>query len=134
MAHWKTVGLLSIALCGALWIAPGAVNAADGYTLESMKLNSASDLVDVCTVEPTNDQYEAALAFCYGFFEGAIRYHQAITGSDTHKELVCAPSGTTRLQAVDVFVAYMQGNPQYANEEAIDAIFRALMARWPCDK
>ena len=41
-------------------------------------------------------------------FEGAIRYAEAIADSKYHKQLVCPPEGTTRLQAVHVFVEYMQ--------------------------
>ena len=72
------------------------------------------------------------MAFCYGFFEGAIRYDEAISGSVLHRKLVCNPSETTRHQAVDVFVSYINDNPQFEDEGTIDAIFRALMARWPC--
>jgi hypothetical protein len=132
MTQWRWIGILSIALWGALWIAPGNLAAASGYTIEDIKLKSAADLLNVCTVEPTHEHYQAATAFCYGFFEGAIRYHQAIAGPEPRKKLVCAPEGTTRLQAVDVFVSYLRANPQYATESAIDAIIRALMARWPC--
>ena len=134
MAHWRWVGILSIALLGTGWLAPATLNAAEGYTVEKLRLTSAGDLLDVCTVDATHEDHDAAIAFCYGFFEGAIRYHQAIIGADLNRELVCAPSDTTRLQAVDVFVSYLRANPQYATEETIDAIFRSLMARWPCTK
>jgi hypothetical protein len=120
-------------LLGAGGLVPTALVAAtDGYTLDDIKLSSAANLVDICTVDKTNEAYPATLGFCYGFFEGAIRYHEAISGADNARELVCAPEGTTRLEAVDVFVSFMRENPQYASEGTIDAIFRALMARWPC--
>jgi hypothetical protein len=113
-------------------MAPANLAAAEGFTIDDIKLKSAADLLHICTVAPDREHYGTALAFCYGFFEGAIRYHQAIAGPEPHKKLVCAPEGTTRRQAVDVFVSYLQANPQYAQESAIDAIIRALMARWPC--
>lgn len=132
MAHGKWIGTLVIALASAVWEAPAAKAAADGYTLDDVKLKSASELLDICTVPPANEHHDTALAFCYGFFEGAIRYHQAIAEPQPGKKLVCAPEGTTRRQAVDVFTNYLQANPQYGNEATVDAIFRALMARWPC--
>jgi len=133
MKSWRWIGVLSIALWGAGWMAPGNLYAAtDGYTLEDVKLTSAGALVDVCTIEPANEHYTAAMAFCYGFFEGAIRYAEAISGSVLHRKLVCEPPATTRLQAVEVFISYINDNPQFEDESAIDAIFRALMARWPC--
>jgi hypothetical protein len=133
MTQWRRTGILSVVLWGALCMAPGKlVAASDGFTLQDMKLQTAGALLDVCTIEPGHEHYDVARAFCYGFFEGGIRYDQAIAGADYHKDLVCEPEGTTRLQAVDVFVTYMKANPQYTDEGPIDAIFRALMAKWPC--
>ncbi|MDX2419039.1 MAG: Rap1a/Tai family immunity protein [Xanthomonadales bacterium] len=133
MTHWRWAGVLSIVLLGAGWIAPGSAHAGtDGYTLEDLKLDSAGDLMDVCTIDPTHEHYTAGLAFCYGFFEGAIRYDQAISGTDNYVDLVCSPDGTTRLQAVEVFVNYMSENQQYSDERPVDVIFRALIASWPC--
>lgn len=132
MTRRTRIGILSIALCGAGWIAPGSLQADNSFTIADLKLKSASELVDVCTVETTNPDYVAALAFCYGFFEGTIRYAEAISGPEAHKNLVCPPAGATRLQAVDAFVAYMKANPQHASERPVDAIYRALMPHWPC--
>ena len=129
------IGLLSLVVWTATAVVPAQVSAAtNGYTLEDIKLNSAGALVDICTVEPTNEHYPAALGFCYGFFEGAIRYHQAISGANANRHLVCAPEGTTRLQGVEEFVSFMAENPQYESEASIDAVIRALMARWPCSE
>jgi hypothetical protein len=36
------------------------------------------------------------------------------------------------VQGVQVFVDFMRENPQYDTEASIDAVIRALMARWPC--
>lgn len=131
MTAWRWIGILSIVAWGAL--TPLQLTAAtNGYTLEDVKLASAGDLVDICTVEPTHTDYSAAQGFCYGFFEGALRYHQVIANAQAQHKLVCAPEGTTRQQAVEVFVSFMQDNTQYESEASIDAIFRALMARWPC--
>lgn len=136
MNYRRWVGILSIALCGAGWTAAGNVYAdshvKDGYTIDDLELDSAGDLIDVCTIEMQHEHYEAALAFCYGFFEGAIHYNIAISSADEYVDLVCSPAGTTRLQGVEVFIAYMSENPQYETEAPIDAIFRALIAKWPC--
>lgn len=131
MAYWKWIGILSIVLWSAGWIAPGNLYA-DSFTLDDVKLKSAGELVDICTVDPGHEHYTAALAFCYGFFEGTIRYAEAISNAKDHRELVCPPAGTTRHQAVDVFVGFMKANSQYLNEGPVDAIYRALMPKWPC--
>jgi hypothetical protein len=133
MTGWKWMGILSLTLCSAGWIVPGNLYAGtDGFTLEDLKLRSAGDLLDVCALEQEDENYTAARAFCYGFFEGAIRYAEAISGSEHHRKLVCVPPGITRLQAVEVFVAYMGSNPQYAEESPVNAIYRALIPLWPC--
>ena len=103
-----------------------------GFTLEDLQLTSAGDLVDVCSVVPEDEHYPTAMAFCYGFFEGAIRYAEAITGASYHKKLVCAPDGTTRVEAVEVFVTYMNHNVEYLDDAPVDGIYRALIPRWPC--
>lgn len=131
MARWKWIGILSMALWGAGWLAPVSLFA-ETYSLEDVKLKTAGELVDTCTVDAGHEHYVAALAFCYGFFEGAIRYAEAISGPDFNRQLVCAPAGTTRSQAVAVFVSYMKENPQYVSEAPVDAIYRALMPKWPC--
>lgn len=133
MTTRRWMGILGMVLLGTGGLAPMTLFAAtDGYTVDDIKLKSAGNLVDICTVDTTNEAYPATLGFCYGFFEGAIRYHEAISGASSVRELVCVPDGTTRKQAVEVFISYMQENPQYQAEGSIDAIFRALMARWPC--
>ena len=136
MKYRRWIGVLSIVLGGVAWTAPGmlqaASNAGDGYTIEDLELDSAGDLVDVCTIETGHPDHDTALAFCYGFFEGAFHYDDAISASSNYIDLVCSPPGTTQQQAVEVFLTYMEANPRYYAEQPIDALFRALVAQWPC--
>ena len=104
-----------------------------GYTEADLILDWAGDLVDVCDIGVAHGHYETARAFCYGFFEGAIHYDEAISMTTQYVDMVCSPEGTTRVQAVDVFLRYMEANPQYRSEQPIDAIFRALVDEWPCE-
>jgi hypothetical protein len=114
-------------------MAPGNLYADTNIAVtKDLKLTSASDLLNICTHKPEQEDYTAAMSFCYGFFEGGIRYAEAIAGAHKQRELVCTPPGTTRLQAVDVYVDYMKANPQYMTEAPIDAVYRSLMAKWPC--
>lgn len=105
----------------------------DGYTLEDFNLGTASDLVDLCRLDKDHPDHVTARAFCYGFFEGGIHYAEAISTSPNFTKLVCAPPDTTRTEAVDVFMTYVQANPQYASKRPIDTIYRALVDKWPCD-
>jgi hypothetical protein len=51
-----------------------------------------------------------------------------------YNDILCSPEGVTRTQAATVFVQYLKDNPQYGIEPPIDAIFRALIAKWPCSE
>lgn len=131
MARWAWIGIPGMALLGAL--ASANLHADDNtFTIADLKLRTAGQLVDVCGIPSTHADYVAATAFCYGFFEGAIRYAEAIAGPDRSRTLVCPPAEATRLQAVEAFLAYMKSNPQYAQEGPVDGIYRALMPLWPC--
>jgi len=129
-------GIVGVAVLIAGWLVSGQLRAEtasnDGYTLEDFRLRAAADLVDVCTLEESHPHYETARGFCYGFFEGAANYHYTIAASPSYKKIVCATPETTRTDAVEVFITYVRSNPQYASEAPIDAIFRALVAKWPC--
>jgi hypothetical protein len=118
-------------MSGQLW---SQTKLSDGYSLEDFNLRTAADLVDICTLDQSHPDNVAARAFCYGFFEGGIQYAEAISTSPTFIKLVCSPPETTRTEAVDVFVAYVRANPQYASKRPIDTIYRALVAKWPCDE
>jgi hypothetical protein len=130
-------GIVGAAVLTAGWLVSGQLWAqtklSDGYTLEDFRLRTAADLVDVCTLEQNHFDHMAARAFCYGFFEGGTHYDDAMSSSPTHKKIVCDPPGTTRMETVEVFVSYVRTNPQYGSETPIDTIFRALVAKWPCE-
>jgi hypothetical protein len=130
-------GIAGVAVLTAGWLVSGQLRAAtvlsDGYTLEDYRLQDAANLVDVCTLGAGHPDHVTARGFCYGFFEGATHYHDTISMSPSYQKIVCAPTGATRTDAVEVFVAYIQANPQYGSEGPIDAIFRALVAKWPCE-
>jgi hypothetical protein len=136
MKYRGWVGILGIAVLGTGWLASGNLYAdvmtSDGYSVEDFKLHTANELVDICTIETKHPDHAIATAFCYGFFEGAVHYDEAIAGTEWYKDIVCNPADTTRTQAVTVFTQYIKANPQYGSEQPIDAIFRALVAKWPC--
>ena len=94
---WTSI--VGVAVLTAGWLVSGQLWAqtklSDGYTLEDFNLTTAANLVDICTLEQSHLDHMAARAFCYGFFEGGIHYDEALSGSPTHKKIVCDPPGTT---------------------------------------
>ena len=102
-----------------------------GYNLEDFQLRTAADLYDICTLPSSDPDHAVAKSFCYGFIEGAGHYDEALEAG-SKVQIVCAPASTTREQVVTQFVAYLRANPQYGTEAAVDAVFRAITAKWPC--
>ena len=136
MNYRRWMGILSIAVLSAGWLVSGNLqadtNKGGDYSLEDFDLDNADDLLDVCTLESGHPDHAIAMAFCFGFFEGATHYDDALADSAMASDIVCNPAGLTRTQAVATFVQYMKANPQYGVEPPIDAVFRALVAEWPC--
>jgi len=133
---WSAIVAIAVLTVG--WLVSGQLLAgtklSDGYSLEDFSLDTAADLVDICTLEKSHPDHVAAMAFCYGFFEGGTHYDDALSTSPSYRKLVCDPEGTTRTKAVEVFVEYVRANPQYGSKAPIDTIFRALVAKWPCEE
>lgn len=127
----------AMVIFSAGWLASANLQAApktsEGYSIDAYSLLSANDLVSVCSIEQNHPDYGLAIAFCYGFFEGAEHYDNAMSKAEWHDEIACIPDGVTRSDGVAIFVEYMNANPQYGSEPPVDAIFRALVTKWPCD-
>ena len=128
----SVVSLLTIALGAGSTQAAQATDS--GFTIADFRLNFAHELVDVCSVKAGKEHYDMAIAFCFGFFEGAVHYDEAISSLEWYRDLVCPPPEATRQQAVSVFIAYLGNNPDYASDQPVDVIFRSLVNKWPCDK
>lgn len=124
----------AIAVAAGLGFATTGAQAADSakYGLDDYTLNSAKDLYDLCTLPASHPDHAVAQAFCVGFFEGGIRLHDTLAKADDFPEIACAPDTATRKEVVDVFVAFAKANPQYHSEAPMDAVFRAVVNKWPC--
>lgn len=103
------------------------------YGLDDYELDSARDLLDVCTVSPLHDDHDVAKAFCVGFFAGGLHFHDAVSGTPNFPRIACAPKTTTREEVVDTFVTYVRGHTQYLTEPPMQTVFRAVVNKWPCD-
>lgn len=128
--------ILGVVVICSGWLISSGLHAAngssEGYSIEDLRMNTTADLVDVCTIEAVHADYTAALAFCYGFMDGVAHYDNAIANLDVIEDIVCIPANVTRKQAVAVFIAYIEANPQYGAEPPIDGLVRALVAEWAC--
>ena len=132
----QSIGLFAatVLVAGAVFSgqALGKTKTPSGYNLEDFQLRTSADLLDICTLGPDHPDHVAGKAFCYGFIEGAAHYDEALA-EGSKVEIFCGPDTLTRERAVDEFVAFLRANPQYMTETPVNTIFRALIAKWPCE-
>jgi Rap1a immunity proteins len=121
--------VLAIVLVMALW--PLCSKA---LTRDDFLVRTTQDLVELCTASETDPLYHAALGFCHGYAVGAYHYHQAAIAAGAEKtEFVCFPDPPpTRVESIQMFLAWTKANPQYMNERPVDSIFRFLESKFPC--
>lgn len=121
----------AIALAATGVLAQGSTKI-KGLSVDDFQLNSAKELVEICTLESAHPDFQTAMGFCYGFISGGGHFHDALSQGPEFNRMVCTPKGLTHDQVVKVFTAYTRDNPQFLKEPAMDVLFRAAVAKWPC--
>jgi hypothetical protein len=115
----------------ALALAPlGSVRAT--VTEANFHMQTAGDLVALCTPDQGDPLAVAAVNFCQGF---AVGVYQTLSGlqSGMRQKLFCPPPQTpSRNQAIADFVGWARGNPSAMAEPPADAIADYLTTRFPC--
>jgi hypothetical protein len=122
-----------LACAGTLLLAAAAASA--DVTKENFTLRTTRDLVALCGVDRSDPNAPAAIHFCHGYYVGVDQLAE-LTGRPFRDVLYCPPTGLklTRNEVVAMMVDYHRKNPQYANEAAVEGIFRWVAATWPCRK
>ena len=134
MRQWS---VLSSAVGVALGVAvvattPASADSHEGFSYDVFQARNAQDLMDICTFEEGSPHYWEAKAFCFGFFHGGVQFHEALTSGESFDPIACPGPEATVQDAVTVFVNYASAYPQHLEEPAMDMIFRAVSAQWPC--
>jgi hypothetical protein len=128
-----TARTLPLIVAGALFLASGAsAPAQEGYSLDDFTVDTAQDLLDVCTLEEGHPHYWEAQAFCYGYFHGGAGFHRALSSGPNYRPIACPSDEVTIRDAVDAFVVYARAHPEYLSERPMDVAFRAVSEEWPC--
>ena len=122
---------LAVAAMLALWPLQAGAQDAGTADLGDFAMDTAQDLLDLCSADPGNSLHAEALQFCYGFFEGMVHYHDRLVGPEI-KPIVCPTGTVTRQDVVDMYIAFAQANPQFMDEDPADNVVRAAIAEWPC--
>jgi hypothetical protein len=112
---------------------PGLAGAA--VTDEDFVLSTTQNLVNLCSVAPSDPRAKEAIQMCEGYMLGAYHYYLATNSGKGDMRLVCMPNPTpSRNDVAAMFVEWAKANPQYMKESPVDGEFRFMSARWPCKK
>ncbi|WP_198368826.1 Rap1a/Tai family immunity protein [Roseomonas rosulenta] len=95
---------------------------------------TVGELATLCAVPAGDPSFAHANGLCRGFIAGFAQYHAAMTQPGTrHRPLFCVPDpAPSSEQAAAAFAAWARGNPQTANELAVDGLARWFIATYPC--
>jgi hypothetical protein len=99
----RTILALVVAL--ALWPIP-----ASAVDLIVFGLKTTSDLLAVCATPESDAVHKEAIHYCFGYLEGAVGYHNALSTHKDMKRLTCYPEGTTREDGVRAFIRWAQAH------------------------
>ena len=116
----------------ALTVLSGTGHAA--LTEDNFVSRTTGDLAALCSAEPTDKLYTAAVNFCYGFGAGAYGVLAAAQQADPKLKLFCAPPGLTRNEAVAAFVSWAGRRPERTALPAVDGVAAFLTEIYPCPK
>ena len=94
-----------------------------GLTTDSFQLDSARELLEICTLESAHPHFQMAMGFCYGYISGGGHFHRALTKGPDFDPIACPPREITHDRVVEIFAAYASGNPQYLEDPAMDVLF-----------
>ena len=118
---------IALAAAGLPWVSVAAA------TPDQFKIRSTDDLVAVCTTREGDSLYGPSIGFCHGFVVRAIQYHSALYDRGKHKPIYCLPDPPpTRSEGLRNFVAWVQANPKYGSEPAVESVFKYLVEKYPC--
>jgi len=99
----------------------------------SFRLDDGSALVTACTVPASHALHATASGFCLGYMTGAMELYRAATASPDIANAVCAEREVPRAEMRQIFLDWAEDHPDRLAEPAIDALFRAAVAAFPCD-
>jgi hypothetical protein len=132
MAGWRRTAAPAAAVVALAALAGGAP--AGAQELEDFTVRDAGSLADLCSTAESSALYPEARQHCYGFIAGAAALYRELIAAERLPRLVCPEGQPTAEEARETFVGWIAQNPGARSEKAIDGLFRAASAKWPCPK
>jgi hypothetical protein len=125
--HW----LAGIAMCSVALPAAGRA----AVTEDTFQLRTTADLIELCSIAPSDPMGTAALNFCHGFALGVYRVLEEEDAAKRMGKLFCiADPLPTRNQAISDFVQWAKASPQVMSEPPADGVTRYLTTKYPCKR
>ena len=120
------------AACAALLLA-AAPCAARAATEADFAARTTGDLVNLCAAQPDTALGSAALAFCFGFAQGAVAVQEQHDAGSQSGRLFCLPNPLpSRMDAAQAFVAWARAVPDRLATLPTDGLMAFLSQRFPC--
>jgi Rap1a immunity proteins len=117
------VSMIVVLLCPSAWAA----------SEDQFHVRTTNDYVALCTTQPGQENYVAAIHFCQGFASGAYQYYMSLADKSPADRYVCLTDPTpSRDQALAAFVAWVKANPSSQSDPPVDSIFHYLAQAYPC--
>lgn len=117
--------VLGLAAAGLIY---GTAHSAES---DAFQLRNFGDLAALCGAGESADQAEA-LALCRGYILGAGSLYLELVRAGRLKAWACADPTPTIDEARLRIVEWAKANPASHSEQAIDGLWRASAAIWPC--
>ena len=90
-------------------------------------------LAALCGANAAEVEGSTAIGYCRGFIVGVGQYHIEISRAGGIRPAFCLPTPTPTLEFVQsAFVTWVNANPQYANDRAVDGLMRWAANAYPC--
>ena len=120
--------VIGIAMAGMLAAAP--TGSAQAVEADAFKLRNFGDLVALCAAD---DDVEA-VQLCRGYILGAGSLYIELVRAKRITAWTCADPVPTVDEARAEIVSWARANPAHDDEQAIDGLWRAAAAVWPCPR
>jgi len=100
---------------------------------DDFMIRTTGDLVRLCSADPTDPSYAAAIHFCHGFGAGVYQTEQLHQAASRAAPLYCTPNPPpTRNEAVAGFITWAKASPAVADELPAAGVLHYLMQTYPC--
>ena len=73
-----------------------------------------------------------ARTYCRAFFQGFVNANKHLTSSYNFPSQYCLPASNVEKKIAEIFIKFVQENPQFLKKTAIYTLYYALHGAFPC--